>query len=145
MAQVPEVVVKDANGVNREVATLTAIAALIGEVQASPTSNTMLDRLKALLTASELIGTRAYTWGSALARTVTATSAQTAAVGADGEYEISVDTDCYVLIGSNPTASATTSRFMAAGTAWTLQLASTDKVGVIRKTADGNLLVLPVA
>jgi hypothetical protein len=51
MAQVSQITVKDSAAVDRDVATLTAIAALIGEVQASPTSNTMLDRLKALATA----------------------------------------------------------------------------------------------
>jgi len=196
--------VKDASGVPTSINTINDLMALVGEVQASPTSNTVLDRLKTiaaglttlqgyvdglegytdgletLVTATNTaltsllainvaqlgartvaqspavnlatddpiakkIGTRAYTWGSAIPRTVTSTSAQTVAVGTAGEYEISVDTDCYVLIGSNPTAAATTSRFMAAGSAWTLQLASTDKVAVIRKSADGNLLVLPVA
>lgn len=177
-----------------DLAALTALATLIGEVQASPTTNTVLDRLKtigakdfatqttlaaiagsvdgleALLAAglvatlgsrtvaqspainiatddpiAKKIGTRAYTWGSIINRTVTSTSAQTAAVGTAGEYEIATDTDCYVLVGSNPTAAATTSRFLAAGAAFTLQLASTDKVAVIRKSADGNLTVLPVA
>lgn len=214
--------VKDASGVPTSINTINDLMDLVGEVQASPTANTVLDRLKTLATAlttlqgyvdglegytdgietlitatnsalttlagytdgvetalallhtdlvagqvaqlgartvaqspainiatddpiAKKIGTRAYTWASAIARTVTSASAQTAAVGTAGEYEISTDTDCYVLIGSNPTAAATTSRFMAAGSAWTLQLGSADKVAVIRKSADGNLLVLPVA
>lgn len=52
MAQVPQITVKDAIGANVDVATLTAIAALIGEVQASPTANTLLDRQKTLATLS---------------------------------------------------------------------------------------------
>lgn len=40
--------VKDSSGSNVTVATLDAIAALVGEVQASPTSNTLLDRLKTI-------------------------------------------------------------------------------------------------
>lgn len=43
--------VKDASGSTVSVATLDAIAALVGEVQASPTSNTVLDRLKAIAAA----------------------------------------------------------------------------------------------
>jgi hypothetical protein len=50
MAHVTEIDVKDAAGVTRTVDTLDAIAALVGEVQASPTSNTLLDRQKTLAT-----------------------------------------------------------------------------------------------
>lgn len=50
MVQVSQITVKDSAGTDRDVATLTAIAALIGEVQASPTSNSLLDRLKAIST-----------------------------------------------------------------------------------------------
>lgn len=46
MPQVSEITVLDGNGTSRDVATLTAIAALIGEVAASPTANTLLARLK---------------------------------------------------------------------------------------------------
>jgi hypothetical protein len=42
--------VKDAAGTTRTVATLDAIALLLGEVQASPTGNTLLDRVKTLAT-----------------------------------------------------------------------------------------------
>lgn len=42
--------VRDAAGTARTVATLDAIAALLGEVAASPTTNTLLDRVKALST-----------------------------------------------------------------------------------------------
>ncbi|QIO64766.1 hypothetical protein [Rhizobium leguminosarum] len=48
MAQVPSITVLDSDEVEREVATLTAIAAILGEVQASPTGNTLLDRVKTL-------------------------------------------------------------------------------------------------
>ena len=43
------IAVKDAAGVSREVATNDALAALIGEVQAAPTQNTVLARLKDLM------------------------------------------------------------------------------------------------
>ncbi|MGO8093236.1 hypothetical protein [Rhizobium leguminosarum] len=48
MAQVSSITVLDSDEVEREVATLTAIATILGEVQASPTANTLLDRVKAL-------------------------------------------------------------------------------------------------
>lgn len=51
MAHVTEISVLDASSVSRDVATLDALMALIGEVQASPTSNTALDRLKTLATS----------------------------------------------------------------------------------------------
>lgn len=50
MPQVEQITVKDGNGIDRDVATLTAIVTLLGEVQPNPTSNTVLDRLKAILT-----------------------------------------------------------------------------------------------
>lgn len=43
--------VKNANGDTQTVATLDAVAALIGEVQPDPTTNTLLERIKALHTA----------------------------------------------------------------------------------------------
>lgn len=57
MAEVASILVKDANSVDREVATITALVALIGEAIASPTANTMLDRLKALKTSSDALAT----------------------------------------------------------------------------------------
>ncbi|EJB02872.1 hypothetical protein Rleg9DRAFT_1686 [Rhizobium leguminosarum bv. trifolii WSM597] len=51
MAQVPQLTVLDANGDPLDVATVTALIALVGEVQASPTANTLLDRVKAITTA----------------------------------------------------------------------------------------------
>lgn len=51
MPQVDELTVKDALAVNRDVATITALMKLIGEVQSSPTANTALDRLKAIAAA----------------------------------------------------------------------------------------------
>lgn len=55
MVQVPSLTVLDSQAVEREVATLTAIAALLGEVQASPTANTLLDRTKALKTSIDAV------------------------------------------------------------------------------------------
>ncbi len=89
------------------------------------------------------IGTRSYNWAGLATRAVASSSAQSSAVGAAGEYELCTDTDCYIMVGSNPTASTST-RFLAAGMSFTLQLTATDKVAAIRKTADGTLTILPV-
>lgn len=48
MAQVSEISVLDSNGATRDVATITALVALIGQVTASPGANTVLERLKSL-------------------------------------------------------------------------------------------------
>lgn len=49
--------VKDSGGSSQTIATLDATNALIGEVQSSPTSNTMLDRLKTLNTSVGTVNT----------------------------------------------------------------------------------------
>lgn len=49
MAEVSSIKVKDADNIERQVATLTAIAALVGEVDAAPSTNTLLARLKDLM------------------------------------------------------------------------------------------------
>lgn len=90
--------------------------------------------------------TRAMDWGAIASVAISASSAQSSAltVGPYGlEIELCADTDCYVLIGANPTAT-TSSRFLAAGAAWTIRLDQTGlKVAVIRKSADGKLTILP--
>lgn len=48
--------VKDAGGNTVSVATINALIALIGEVQASPTSNTVLDRLKVIAAGITTLG-----------------------------------------------------------------------------------------
>lgn len=80
-------------------------------------------------------------WANIITRAVAAASAQTAAIATAGDYELSSDTDCYVLVGSNPTAT-TASMFIAAGRPRTLALKAGEKVAAIRKTADGTLTLL---
>ena len=53
MAEVPSISVKNAAGDIVDVATLTAIIALVGERQATPTTNTLLDRLKQIRAAMD--------------------------------------------------------------------------------------------
>lgn len=101
------------------------------------------------LTLAELlsakIGTRAYNWAGISSINIAATNTVMAnAVGTAKEYELSSDVDCYVLIGTAPVAT-TSSRYLPAGSAFTVQLAATDKIAVIRRSADGKLTILPVA
>ncbi len=51
MVQVSSITVLDKDGVAREVATLTAIAALLGEVSETPSEYTLLDRVKDIAVA----------------------------------------------------------------------------------------------
>lgn len=88
---------------------------------------------------------RSPDWAGIAHIAVAAVSAQSSAIAADGDYELSADTDCYVLVGANPTAAAATSRFVGAGRSMTLRLRAGDKIAAIRKTADGNLSILQVA
>ena len=114
----------------------------------TPTSSAVDANTQALhvqITGRDQVGTRAYDWSSLMTLAVGETSAATSAVGAAGEYEIAADTDCYIMVGNDPEASPTTSRYLPAGAAFTLQLAATDKVAAIRRDEDGTLTVLPVA
>ncbi len=81
-------------------------------------------------------------WANIITRAVASASAQTAAIAVAGDYELSSDTDCYVLVGANPTAAAGTSLFIAAGRPRTLALKVGEKVAAIRKSADGTLTLL---
>ncbi len=85
---------------------------------------------------------RAYDWANIAVVSVGSASAQSSAVSVAGDYELATDTDCYVLVGANPTAAASTSRFLAAGQRMTLKLAAGDKVAAIRKSADGKLSIV---
>lgn len=87
---------------------------------------------------------RAPDWANIAVVNVAAASAQSAAIAETGDYELSSDTDCYVLVNADPTAAAGTSRFLAAGRPFTLSLKTGEKVAVIRKTADGKLSILRV-
>lgn len=81
-------------------------------------------------------------WANIITRAVATASAQTSAITVAGDYELSSDTDCYVLVGADPTAAAGTSMFIAAGRPRTLALKVGEKVAAIRKSADGTLTLL---
>lgn len=81
-------------------------------------------------------------WANIITRAVAAASAQSSAIATAGDYELSSDTDCYVLVGTNPTAAAGTSLFIAAGRPRTIALKAGEKVAAIRRTADGTLTIL---
>lgn len=91
------------------------------------------------------VGTRAYDWASMTTVAIGATSAASAAVGADGEYELSADVDCYIFVGTGTPVATTSKRFLPAGAAFTVQLADDQAVAVIRKDTNGTLTILPVA
>lgn len=148
--------VKDATG---QTVTISTIDDLLAVVATAAKQDTMLARAVAQLGARTVaqspavnvatddpvvkkIGTRSYAWGSVISRSVSSTDQSATAVSATGEYEISTDTDCYINVGA---AATTAKRYLAAGCAFTLQLANGDVVHVIRKSADGNLTILPVA
>lgn len=100
------------------------------------------------LTYDELIeasiGTRKYNWAGLISVNISSSNVASDAVGTTKEYEISSDTDCYIMVGTAPIASTST-RYLPAGGAFTIQLEATDKVAVIRKSADGKLTILPIA
>ena len=107
----------------------------------NPATSTKQD---SIIAGIATIGTRAYDWGNIDTVAIASASAASDAVGTAGEYELSSDTDCYILAGAAPTAT-TSSRFLPAGVTFTAQLGATDKVAVIRKDSDGTLTILPVA
>lgn len=67
----------------------------------------------------------------------TASAATTNAVAATTEViRVAVNTDCYMLFGTAPTAT-TSSHFLPAGTVELFQITPGHKVAFIRNTADG--------
>ena len=70
-------------------------------------------------------------------RSFTGTSAQSSQLRA-GIYAISADQTCFILVGSNPTA--TTSSFrIPANTLLYIEVKNNERIAVIRDTADGTL------
>ena len=65
-----------------------------------------------------------------------ASTAQSAAVGTDGIYEVVGTADAYIEIGSSPVATATT-MFLAGGIPKFMRLLSTDKVAALQKSSAG--------
>lgn len=119
MPQVTEITVKDANGVNRDVATLTETNAAINR-----------------------IGTRAY--GTVERVTVGAAAAQSAAITAT-EILLHASTKCYILAGAGtPTPTSSTGIPLEAGEKFHMRITSGHKIGVIRDAADGFLHIAPV-
>ncbi len=93
---VSSILVTDATGTERTVATADALVTLVGEVQASPTSNTLLDRLKTLgtaltggtTTAVTKLEDAAHSSGDAGIMALTVRSdAGAATAGTDGDYQ----------------------------------------------------------
>jgi hypothetical protein len=132
MANPPSFTIKDGNGALQSF-----------EPNLDPPKGAKQD---AALAAIGLIGTRAYDWANIDTAAIAATSAAFGPIATAGEYELSADVDCYFIIENGDTPTATTSsRYLPAGQAFTLQMAVDDEGAVIRKDTDGTLTILPVA
>jgi hypothetical protein len=84
-------------------------------------------------------------WANGAVVSIGAASAQSAALTA-GAYVLTPNVDCYIAVGSNPTATTNSagSDFLAAGTKWPLTILSGNKVAVIQSSSAGTLFLLPV-
>ena len=90
--------------------------------------------------------TRQYDWANGQKVAVTATSAQSAALTSVSEVLVSVNTNMYITVGTNPTAAnAAGSFYIPSGTVFHLQVTAGQKIAAIRDTADGSIYILPVA
>jgi hypothetical protein len=104
-----------------------------------------------LLTVSR-IGTRAYYWADAQRVAVGATSAQSSAIADRGvtrgagslEVLVHTTTDCYIIAGSDPTATASNGIPLVAGEKFHLRINGGEKIAVIRASEDGFLHIVPV-
>ena len=85
-------------------------------------------------------GTRYY--GAPERVSVSSSSAQSSAINS-GEVLLHATTACYVVMGSDPTATTTTGIPLIAGEKFHLRVNPGHKVAVIRDTADGYLFVVP--
>lgn len=92
--------------------------------------------------AVNLVGTRAY--GTIERVASGAASAQSGAITAT-EILLHASKRCYVLAGSNPTASATIAIPLEAGEKFHMRITSGHKIAVIRDTEDGYLHIAAVA
>lgn len=89
--------------------------------------------------------TRAYDWANGQRVAVGVGSTPSAAIDAI-EVMLRPSVRCFVVVGQNPTAvNAAGAIPLEAGESFHLQLNASDKVAVIRDTADGFLYILPVA
>lgn len=70
-------------------------------------------------------------------RSFTSSSAQSSTLRG-GIYAISADQDCYIAVGSNPTATTTSFR-IPSNTLLYIKVEKDDKIAAIRQTTDGTL------
>ena len=85
-----------------------------------------------------------WDWSGGQKVTVAATSAQSAAIGADVVMLLS-DTDCFIKAGSSPTAADSAGWFRLPANQVLIfgMEATTHKIAVIPGTVDGSLYILP--
>ena len=86
--------------------------------------------------------TRAY--GTVERVAVSSTSAQTTTAIAASEVMLHASTKLYFLVGSNPTAAATTGIPLEAGEKFHLQITPGQKIAFIRDTTDGYVHITQV-
>lgn len=106
---VSSIAVKDANQSTQTVATIDALVALVGEVQGSPTSNTVLERLKAIKTSvdalhTDLTGTLSVSLPSGASTAANQTTANTSLGNID--TNAGTASDAAATAGSTGTISA---------------------------------------
>ena len=82
---------------------------------------------------------QALEWGGVVEVNYLSSSVQSSAVMGGTVVRLISTTDCYVEVGTNPTATASTSTLLAAMVAEYILVKTTDKLAAIRKTADGTL------
>lgn len=138
-----------------------ALAALIGEVQAAPTANTLLARLKDLLTGIVLAAGTAVigkvglssidnpalpcVTGGASAKVAYDGSVQSGAITATVVRVVS-STDCHIAFGANPTAVADgTCVFLPSNTPEYFRMTSGQKIAAIKDVVAGNLFITAAA
>ena len=71
----------------------------------------------------------------------TATSAVTSAAIGSTLVRLNCTTDCWVEVGTSPTAVVTTSTYLAIGNVLYVLIKDTDKIAAVRNTADGTLAI----
>lgn len=83
-------------------------------------------------------------WANGAVVAIGVASAQSGTLTA-GAYILTPNVDCYISVGTNPTASSGAgSDFLGAGTKWPLTILSGNKVAVIQSASAGNLFLVPI-
>lgn len=89
--------------------------------------------------------TRSYDYANGQKVTVGAASAQSSSISSSNEVMLHATTDCYVRVGSNPTAADSAGSFpMTAGEKFHIRITPGELIAVIQDSDAGALFILPV-